>query len=334
MALRTERDFRMKLVFGGVLLMAAVLYAFFSMGVLTGRPSFLALSGIAVLVVVGISFLFTTVSAQAIATVGSNPVSGMTLMTLILTSVILVALGLNGKPGMLAALLIGGVVCTALSTIGGFVTDLKVGYWLGATPAVQQRSKLLGVLVASLTVGAVMLLLNDVYGFVQTPTHPNPLPAPQANAMAAVIGAVMSDQAVPWLLYAVGALFVLVLQMTGIPGLAFALGMYLPLELNTPLLAGGLVAYFVERSAKKDEELKTARRNRGTLVASGFIAGGAIMGVTAALLKWVQQQFGWPTGAGLFNNSEGPGAELLAFGLYICLVIYMVWDSRRAKAGE
>jgi putative OPT family oligopeptide transporter len=261
-------------------------------------------------------------------------------MTLILASVILVAVGLTGNAGMLAALMIGGVVCTALSTVGGFVTDLKVGYWIGATPAVQERSKMLGSLAAALTVGSVMLLLNKVYGFVQTPATPTPLEAPQANAMAAVIQTLMSDQPVPWLLYGVGALLILVLQMVKVPALPFALGMYLPQQLTTPLLVGGLVAHFVAASAKGDEKLAQARSSRGTLVASGFIAGGAVMGVVAAFLKFVSQGFvlpwlGWKVqvnlGVNLFNNAEGPGAELLALLFYVGLVAYMFLDARKGK---
>lgn len=338
---RTDRDLPMRTVLGGILVMAVVMLVFFTFGVLRQQANYLGLAVIALLVVLVISFLFTTVSAQAIATVGTNPVSGMTLMTLILASVILVGVGLTGNAGMLAALMIGGVVCTALSTVGGFVTDLKIGYWIGATPAVQQRSKLLGSLAAALTVGSVMLLLNKVYGFVQTPATPTPLEAPQANAMAAVIQTLMSDQPVPWLLYGVGALLILVLQMVKIPALPFALGMYLPQQLTTPLLVGGLVAHFVVASAKGDEKLEQARSSRGTLVASGFIAGGAVMGVVAAFLKFLSQGFilpwlGWKAqanlGVNLFNHADGHGAELLALLFYIGLVAYMFLDARRARA--
>ncbi len=330
---RTDRDLPMKLVALGIIACAVALLVFFMAGVLADHPRVLVLSLIALGVVVIISFLFTTVAVQAIATVGSNPVSGMTLMTLILASVILVNVGLTGPSGMLAGLLIGGVVCTALSTAGGFVTDLKIGYWLGSTPAVQQRSKLLGTLFAALTVGSVMLLLNQVYGFVETPATPHPLSAPQANAMAAIIQSVMSNEPVPWLLYGVGAMFILVLQMLGVPALPFALGMYLPLELNTPLLVGGLVSHFVARSAKGDKKLAEARTNRGTLIASGFIAGGALMGVVAALLKWVEQSFQVPLGVGLFAN-DGLGGEILAIVLYAGVVAYMYFDARRGKPEE
>jgi putative OPT family oligopeptide transporter len=337
---RTDSDLPMKTVLGGILVMAVVMLVFFTFGVVREQPNYFGLAIIALLVVLVISFLFTTVSAQAIATVGSNPVSGMTLMTLILASVILVAAGLKGNAGMLAALMIGGVVCTALSTVGGFVTDLKIGYWTGATPAVQERSKMLGSLVAALTVGSVILLLNKVYGFVQTPATPTPLEAPQANAMAAVIQTLMSEQPVPWLLYGVGALLILVLQMVKVPALPFALGMYLPQQLTTPLLVGGIVAHLVASSAKGNAKLEQARTNRGTLIASGFIAGGAVMGVVAAFLKFLSQGFvlpwlGWKVqadlGVNLFNHAEGSGAELLALLFYAGLVAYMYVDARRGK---
>ncbi len=339
---RTDRDLPMRLVLGGLFTVAVAMFVFFLTGVLRDQPSPASLSLIALGVVLIISFLFTTVAAQATATVASNPVSGMTLMTLILACVLLVSAGLSGPSGMLAALLIGGVVCTALSTVGGFVTDLKIGYWTGATPAVQERSKMLGSLVAALTVGSVILLLNQVYGFVQTPATPNPLPAPQANAMATVVKLMLSREPAPWLLYGVGAVLVLVLQMVKVPALPFALGMYLPLELNTPLLVGGLVSHFVVRSARGDEKLGQARGNRGTLIASGFIAGGAMMGVVAALLKWVRQGFtlpylGWHVqanlGVGLFKHGEGAGAELLGLLLYLALAAYVFWDARRTTAG-
>ncbi len=338
---RTDRDMPMKWVMGGIIAVVVALFFFFAFGVLHGQPSPLLMTAIALAVAVVIAFLFTTVSAQAIATVGSNPVSGMTLMTLILACAILAAVGLRGPGGMLAALLIGGVVCTALSTVGGFVTDLKIGYWLGATPRVQQRSKLLGTLVAALTVGSVMLLLNQVYGFVETPATPKPLPAPQANAMATVVKLMMSGEPAPWILYILGVVIIAVLALAfKVPALPFALGMYLPQELNTPLLVGGLVAHFVARSAGDDKKLFQARNNRGTLIASGFIAGGALMGIVAALLKWISQGFalplvGWRVqanlGVALFHNDEGRFAELLALGLYALVVLYMYWDARRGR---
>jgi putative OPT family oligopeptide transporter len=270
------------------------------------------------LLIVGcISFLFTTVAARAIAIVGSNPVSGMTLMTLIISSVILRSVGLRDESGMVAALLIGGVVCTALSMSGGFVSDLKIGYWLGTTPVTQQKWKFLGTVVSAISVTAVILLLNEAYGFTG-----NQLSAPQANAMAAVIKPLMAGTPAPWLLYMAGVFMALILQWTGLPALAFALGMYLPLEFNTPVLAGGLIAWFVTR--KGSEEQKNKRNERGTLMASGFVAGGAIMGVLAAAIKFFGQkgsgdrEWSVAKAIGLLDWSEGNALSatvtLVAFG--------------------
>jgi putative OPT family oligopeptide transporter len=332
--LRTDRDLPIGIVMGGILVVAFAAWLFFRFGVLSSEPAATTLSLIALAVVVVISFLFTTVAARAIATVGTNPVSGMTLMTLILTSVFLVEAGLSGKAGMLAALLIGGVVCTALSMAGGLITDLKIGYWLGSTPAVQQRSKLLGTIVAAATVGAVILLLNQAYGFVPSAIHPadKVFAAPQANAMAAVIKTLMSNEPVPWLLYGIGALIAMTMQMIGVPSLAFALGMYIPLELNVPLVVGGLIAHFVQRSARGDERLAQARGTRGTLIASGFIAGGALMGVIAAVLKILNFWTGVGVGYAALGNGAGRRGEILALLMYLALAAYMFWDAKRAKA--
>jgi putative OPT family oligopeptide transporter len=333
---RTDRDLSMRTVMGGLVVVALALFAFFRLGVLGGQADATKISLIALGVVVVISFLFTTVAARAIATVGTNPVSGMTLMTLILTSVLLVQAGLSGPSGMLAALLIGGVVCTALSMAGGLITDLKIGYWIGSTPAQQQRAKFLGTIVAAATVGAVMLMLNEAYGFVPSAEHAadKVFAAPQANAMAAVINTLLSHEPVPWLLYGVGALIALTMQMIGVPTLAFALGMYIPLELNAPLVIGGLIAHWVRKSAGADEALANARATRGTLIASGFIAGGALMGVFAAGLKILNFYSGVRVGEELFHNASGQFSELLALGLYILLAAYMYWDARRARAGD
>ncbi len=329
---RTDRDLSMATVLVGILVVALALWLFFRFGVVGDQPRATTLSLIALAVVIVISFLFTTVAARAIATVGTNPVSGMTLMTLILTSVFLVQAGLSGPSGMLAALLIGGVVCTALSMAGGLITDLKIGYWIGSTPRVQQLSKFLGTIVAAAAVGAVILMLDRAYGFVPSPEHPaeKVFAAPQANAMAAVIQTLMSNQPVPWLLYGIGALLALTMQMIGVPSLAFALGMYIPLELNVPLLVGGVVRQLVARSARGDEALASARTTRGTLIASGFIAGGALMGVAAAGLKILNFYTGARVGVGLLGNAEGASAELLALVLYLALAAYLYWDARRA----
>jgi putative OPT family oligopeptide transporter len=333
---RTDRDLPMGLVMGGLVVVALATWAFFRFGVLGSEARANTLSLIALGVVIIISFLFTTVAARAIATVGTNPVSGMTLMTLILTSVFMVQAGLSGKSGMLAALLIGGVVCTSLSMAGGLITDLKIGYWLGSTPAIQQRSKFLGTIVAAAAVGGVILLLNQAYGFVPSADHPaeKVFAAPQANAMAAVIKTLMSNEPVPWLLYGVGALIAVSMQMISVPALAFALGMYIPLELNVPLVVGGLVAHLVQKSARGDEKLANARNTRGTLIASGFIAGGALMGVIAAVLKILNFWTGANVGVGLLGNADGHFAEVLALVLYLGLAVYMFVDAKRVQAED
>lgn len=314
--LRTQRDLPMKIIVVGVVLTAILLLVFFYMGVVYNIGW--ALAGL--LIVLVISFLFTTVAANAIAIVGTNPVSGMTLMTLILSSIVLTSIGLKGSSGMIAALIIGGVVCTALSMAGGFITDLKIGYWLGSSPYKQERWKFLGVLVSALTVGFVIMILNETYGFVGD----GALVAPQANAMAAVIQPLMDQQPAPWTLYIVGAILALVLTMIKVPALAFALGMYIPLELNTPLLVGGLIAHFVS-TRSKDEKVNTARRERGTLIASGFIAGGALMGVISAILRW--QGFNWVN----LEWAESHSAELIGLVMFALLCAYMIWDSLRGK---
>lgn len=316
---RTQRDISMKIIVIGVVLALIATFIFFYFGVVDN----LLHAIVGILVVAIIAFLFTTVAANAIAIVGTNPVSGMTLMTLILASVVLVAVGLNGTTGMVAALIIGGVVCTALSMAGGFITDLKIGYWIGTTPAKQETWKFLGTLVSAATVGGVIMILNKTYGF----TGDGALVAPQANAMAAVIEPLMSGVGAPWFLYAIGAVIALVLTYFRIPALAFALGMFIPLELNTPLLVGGAISWYVS-TRSKDKALNTARQEKGTLLASGFIAGGALMGVVSAALR-----FG---GINVMNTQwvESAGAEWLALVMYGAVIGYFIWDTMRAKIQE
>jgi putative OPT family oligopeptide transporter len=309
---RTQHDLSMKFILIGLLATLITTFIFFQFGVLGN----LFQTIVAILIVFIISFLFTTVAANAIAIVGTNPVSGMTLMTLILASVVMVAVGLNGTNGMMAAMVIGGVVCTALSMAGGFITDLKIGYWIGTTPAKQERWKFLGTVVSAATVAGVMMILNQTYGFVGE----NALVAPQANAMAAVIKPLMEGGATPWMLYFAGAALALILTMIGVPALAFALGMFIPLDLNTPLLIGGLVSWYVS-TRSKDEKVNKMRRERGTLIASGFIAGGALMGVISAVLKY----------AGADWYATWSGAEWLAVVMYVVIIGYFIWDSLRAK---
>ena len=306
---RTQKDLSMKVIAFGSIFTLLLTFVFFLTDVMNGN---LLHSVVAILLVAGISFLFTTVAANAIAIVGTNPVSGMTLMTLILASVVMVAVGLKGATGMVAALVMGGVVCTALSMAGGFITDLKIGYWLGTTPAKQQTWKFLGTLVSAATVGGVIMILNKTYGFTS-----GALAAPQANAMAAVIDPLMNGVGAPWLLYGIGAALALVLTYFNIPALAFALGMFIPLELNLPLLVGGAINWYVT-TRSKDEKINNERGEKGTLLASGFIAGGALMGVVSAAMR-----FG---GVNLVNEEwlANPMSEVLALVAYALLIVYLI----------
>jgi putative OPT family oligopeptide transporter len=315
---RTQKDISMKVIMTIIVAALVATLFFFQFGVLNNWFQTI----VALLIVFVIAFLFTTVAANAIAIVGSNPVSGMTLMTLILSSLVLVSVGLEGQSGMIAALVIGGVVCTALSMAGGFITDLKIGYWLGTTPKKQETWKFVGTFVSAATVAGVMIIMNDTYGFVGE----NALVAPQANAMAAVIQPLMTGGATPWLLYGVGALLALVLTFVKVPALPFSLGMFIPMELNAPLVVGGLVAWAVNRH--KNAEQAKANNNRGTLIASGFIAGGALMGVVSAILAFAGLNL---TLTGWAGTSY---AELLGLVMYVALIAYFIWHSRKAKIGE
>ena len=320
-SLRTEKDLSMKFVVIAIAVALVITLVFFWLGVLGNFWQAL----VAFLVVAVIAFLFTTVAANAIAIVGSNPVSGMTLMTLIIASVVFVAIGMKGSSGMVGAMVIGGVVCTALAMAGGFITDLKIGYWIGTTPRKQETWKFLGTLVSAATVGGVMIILNKTYGFVGE----NALVAPQANAMAAVIEPLMSGQGAPWMLYLAGAILALILNFMGVPVLAFALGMFIPLELNTPLLVGGAIAWLVSRKREKDgekaEELAQARNEKGTLIASGFIAGGALMGVVSALIKFCGVE------CYLASWAASNGAALVGLAAYVALIVYFICASKKTK---
>lgn len=312
----TDRDIPMKKVVVGIAIALLAIFAFFAFGGVVNNV-WQALIGLAIVAI--ISFLFTTVAANAIAIVGSNPVSGMTIMTLIITALVLVAVGLKGNSGMAAAMIIGGVVCTALSMAGGFITDLKIGYSLGTTPAKQETWKFVGTLVAAATVGGVMMVLNKTYGF----TGDGALVAPQANAMAAVIQPMMNGGNAPWLLYGIGAVLALVLNFCKVPALAFCLGMFIPLELNLPLLLGGAVSWYVS-TRSQDKELNNARQEKGTLIASGFIAGGALMGVVSAIIKFAGADwflYGWNS---VKEGASCSGAEAIAIIPLALIVIYMV----------
>ena len=308
-AIRTQRDISFKIIAFGSITTLVITFLFFYFGVMQFN---LMHAVVGIVLVALIAFLFTTVAANAIAIVGSNPVSGMTLMTLILASVVMVAVGLKGNSGMLAALLMGGVVCTALSMAGSFITDLKIGYWLGTTPKKQETWKFLGTIVSAATVAGVMIVLDKTYGF-----NSGQLAAPQANAMAAVIKPLMSGQGAPWILYGIGAVLALVLDRCKVPALAFSLGMFIPIQLNIPLIIGGAVNWYVT-TRSKDEQINKLRGDKGTLIASGFIAGGALMGVVSALIKFFGIEFDH---AEWWQNHL---SELLALVAYIALILYFI----------
>ena len=317
---RTQRDISMKVIVMGLVVSFLATFLFFQLDVMGGNLLF---SCVAFAIVFVISFLFTTVAANAIAIVGSNPVSGMTLMTLILASLVMSVVGLKGTSGMVAALVMGGVVCTALASAGAFITDLKIGYWLGSTPAKQQTFKFLGVLVSAATAAGVIMILNEAYGF--TPENSDVMAAPQARAMAAVSEPLMMGQGAPWLLYGIGAVISLVMNACGISALAFALGMFIPLQLNLPLIVGGALNWFVT-SRSKNPEVNAARGERGTLLASGFIAGGALMGVVSAGLTFA--------GVDLFicdgSWMNSTGGQLLSLAAYIALIVFLYYACKKA----
>lgn len=315
--LRTRKDISMKIILFGFLGVAVLMTVFFLFG---GMQMNIIQVVVGILVVFIFAFLFTTVAATAIATVGTNPVSGMTMMTLILSSFILSAVGLQGATGIVTALVVGGIVCSALAMAGGFITDLKIGYWIGSSPFKQQSLKFVGTLVSALTVGVVIMILSETYGYGE-----NGLVAPQANAMAAIIEPLMFGGNTPWLLYIIGAVLAVLLDRIGIPALAFSLGMFIPLALNVPLLIGGFIAWLVS-SRSKDEKINKIRKDKGTLVASGLMAGGAIMGVVSAILKYAGVELAMRDtyiGSSLFN--------IIAIVMFVSLCLYLVWDSLRTK---
>ncbi len=318
---RTQEDLPMKTVVWGIAIALLAVFAFFAFG---GVVNNIWQALIGLLIIAVIAFLFTTVAANAIAIVGTNPVSGMTIMTLIITALVLVAVGLKGNAGMVAAMVIGGVVCTALSTAGGLITDFKIGYWIGTTPKKQEAWKFVGIAVAAATVGGVMLILNKTYGF----TGDGALVAPQANAMAAVIQPMMSGGSAPWLLYGIGFVIAILLTLFKVPALAFCLGMFIPIDLNLPLLLGGAISWYVS-TRSKDAAVNTARQEKGTLIASGFIAGGALMGVVSAILKFAKVDWfmdAWNTVA---PGHVASGAEAIAILPLIAICAYMIVSAKK-----
>ncbi|MGB4653869.1 MAG: OPT family oligopeptide transporter [Bacteroidales bacterium] len=322
---RTDRDLKMSFVMLFLFLTLVAVFLFLLFGVKVT----LVQAIVALLTITVISFLFTTVAANAIAIVGSNPVSGMTLMTLILSSVILVSVGLSGWQGMVSGLIIGGIVCTALSMAGGFVTDLKIGYWIGTTPAKQESWKFLGTLVSAATVGAVIFILNQAYGFVATETHPDPMVAPQANAMAAIVEPLMSGQGAQWMLLSIGAVLAILINWLGVSPLAFALGMFIPLQLNMPLIVGGLLNHYINKSSK-DKALANARHQRAILISSGFIAGAALFGVIGALIIFLTGKND-VLNLGVWADPSGTGAQVTALIAFTALITFFVWQAKKAK---
>jgi putative OPT family oligopeptide transporter len=330
--LRTDHDLPMSRVIGGVIVLAILLFLYFRFGVLSAYAGATGLSLVALLITLVIAFLFAAVSSWAVATISITPVSGMTLTTLIVSAVLLSQMGLRGTEGMLAVLLIGGVVCTALSTTGSLVTLFKTGYWTGATPRRIQLSVIAGAVLASVAVTGAIVLFAHTHGYVPSDTHPTPMPAPQANAMAAVIQSVMASAEAPWFLFGLGAVIAVCVTLVGVSPLAFALGMYLPMEVNTPLLLGAIVASIVKRPAG-DKALERARGNRGTLIASGFIAGGALAGVLDAVVKVIREAVHKPEGALNTGYLDGVG-NWIGLLVFLGLCVFLAVWARRAKAEE
>ena len=326
---RTDRDIRLYAVVALMIATLVGLFVFFRYSVLAGQPNPLFLAAIALIVTFMLSFLFNSVSAYAIATIGTTPISGMTMMTLVIACLLLVKAGLVGQSGMVSALLVGGVVCTALSMSGSLITQFKVGYWLGATPKRIAWANIGGSVIAAVICSLVIVMLAKVYGFAPSPEHTHPLPAPQANAMAAVISGIMVHGNAPWFYYAMGAVIALLMNMVGVAPLAFALGMYLPFDLTAPMLVGALISTAVKKSSKH-KQISERRNNRGTLISSGLIAGGALMGVVGAFIEWISQEVVHSDILPKFGN-DGPGGNWLGIVMLLLLASYIYWDSKRAK---
>ena len=328
--IRTNKDIHMKVIFIGLIIALTAVIILFGTSVLSSFSNAWFLALIALIIVGVISFLFTPVAARAIAIVGTNPVSGLTLMTLIICSIILSLCGLKGNNGIVAALIIGGVVCTALACAGSFITDLKIGYWIGATPYNQERFKFLGILVSAFTVCLVIILLKQTYGFHVDAKHPDALIAPQANAMAAVIKTLMSDAPIPWILYGTGIVIAIICEMCGVPPLAFTLGMYIPLELNTPILFGAFIAYIVKKSSS-NKGISKKRHERGTLIASGLIAGGAIIGVVGALIKYFAIDQTILLKYIIIPRNISPFHSTISLIIYLLLALFIILYARGNK---
>ena len=324
---RTDRDLPVSFVLLGVVLGAIGVAAFFG---------YFPVSWTVVVVGLGLtllfSFFFTSVAANAIATTARNPVSGMTMLTIIISSAVLLRFGLSGTTGMFFVMAIAGMVCSALSISGQFITDLKTGYWLGSTPAAQEKVKFLGVLAAAAAAGLTIVMLAHTFQFGEaTAGDPRPvLASPQASIMKALVEGFMSRQPVAYLLFGVGAMVTLVLEMLGQPSLIFALGMYLPLELNTPALVGGLLSHFLnKRSDKAGGAHGKGIRERGVIIASGLMAGGALGGVLGAALRLIpgfrEDLFMTPF------YSYDPVSQSVSALLFVGLCLYVWFGSLRKE---
>lgn len=339
---RTDKNISMKYIIIGIVVTFILLWIFFQFGLSTG----LRISVTGLIITFLISFLFTSVSAHTIALVGQNPVSGMTLVTIIISGAIFYQLGARGNEGIVITLMIGGVIATALAVSGSFAGDLKIGYWIGSTPRSQQRCKFIGVIFSSLAAGIAIWLLAQTYWFGEAPVGVSEtrqiLPAPQAQLMKTVIRSIMSDQPQPWFLFGTGAVISLILHFIGIAPMVFALGMYLPLELNTPFFIGGLIACFVKKSSD-NKDLSEKRHKKGILIASGFIAGGALMGILGALLKFLNCDrfisLGIPyvlENGRWVPDMSNPAAwfenfgEMLSILMFVGLCVYMYKKARNA----
>jgi putative OPT family oligopeptide transporter len=326
---RTDRDIPMIAILLGVVIgaicVAAFLGEFHFSWVVVAVGLFMTLL---------FSFFFTSVAANAIATVARNPVSGMTMLTIIISSAVLLRFGVSGSAGMFFVMAIAGMVCTALSVSGQTITDLKAGYWIGSTPAAQEKVKFLGVIASATAAGLTIVMLAHTFQFGEAVTGDlRPvLASPQASIMKALVEGFMSHQPVTYLLFGIGAMITLVLEMLGQPSLVFALGMYLPLELNTPALVGGFLSHFLgKRSQRTGGEPGKRIRERGVIIASGLMAGGALGGVLGAALRvfpfyredLVKTPF----------YSYDPVSQSVSALLFVGLCIY-VWFGSLARARE
>ena len=314
---RTDRDISVMWMLGGTVLSAlgaGIFFASLSVG--------WAIVATGLLMTLLFSFFFTSVAANAIATTARNPVSGMTMLTIIVSSVVLLRFGLSGTAGMFFVMAIAGMVCTALSVSGQTITDFKTGYWLGSTPAAQEKVKFLGVLAAAVASGLTIALLARAFQFgeaVQGDAR-TVLVAPQASIMKALVLGFMSHQPVTYLLFGAGAMIALAMEMLGVPALVFALGMYLPLELNTPALVGGFLAHYLGKRG-------ALVRERGVIIASGLMAGGAIGGVIGAGLRLAPGYSETLIKTPFYANE--PVSQLVSAGLFIGLCVYVWYGSLR-----